>query len=101
MFDTTPRIVDKASFIHDCAALDAHQPKGVQGATFLPRIPDGVSVALIGSFADPIFAAFARLNYSAIVLVKMGGRPWRLAYATFGAIRLRTALSRSLCITIL
>jgi hypothetical protein len=33
------------------------------GAAFLPRIPDGVSVAMVGSLADLIFAAFAGLNY--------------------------------------
>jgi hypothetical protein len=30
------------------------------------------AIALVGSLADPIFAAFAGLNYSGIVLV-MGG----------------------------
>src|SRR5262249_51241133 len=43
---------------------------------------------------------FAGLNHSGIVL-KMGGRAWRLDYAMFSAIPLRAALSRSLCITIL
>jgi hypothetical protein len=38
-----------------------------------PKAPGFAGGYLLGSFADPIFAAFARLNYSAIVLVKMGG----------------------------
>ena len=60
----------RSGLTQDCAALGAHQPKSAQGATFLPY-PDGVSVALVGSLADPIFAAFAGSN-SVIVLV-MGG----------------------------
>ena len=58
------------------------------------------AIALVGSLADPIFAAFAGLNYSGN-RARNGGCAWRLAYAMFSAIRLRTALSRSLCITIL
>src|SRR2546430_17220567 len=54
------------------------------------------AIALVGSLADPIFAAFAGLNYSGIVLV-MGGGAWHLAYAMLSAIRLRTAPSTSLC----
>src|SRR6266480_5501817 len=53
-----------------------------------------------GLLADPIFAAFAAHHYSGIVLVN-GRGTWRLAYAMFDVIRLRTALSRSLCITTL
>jgi len=53
-----------------CGSTERRQ----HGAAFLPRIPDGVSGALVGSRADPIFAAFAGLNYSGIVLGMGGAR---------------------------
>jgi hypothetical protein len=53
--------------IHDWALVPING-RVSRAAAFLA---DGVSVALVGSRADPIFAAFAGLN-SGIVLV-MGG----------------------------
>src|SRR5262249_38866121 len=42
---------------------------------------------------------FSSVNYVGNLLVN-GGRAWHSAYAMFGAIRLRTALSMSSCTTI-